>query len=209
MTTRFLESALLKTENLKDKVDLYNRFFYAHRDDSPLLVLDRTEKAMALSHRSAYSRGVFETMIHRAYSYLQISEKNRAEEDIGRIKQLYREDSGWERENMYFYHLLCLYYGGRIRPALCSDYAYRCLVLSRKLSCSAVSASVQAVQGRMNYKLHRYDEAEKCYLSALGFLKSEQNVLLEGIIHCHLGDLFAHMGHGSRPAVLFTGDMIS
>ncbi|MDC7219057.1 MAG: GGDEF domain-containing protein [Spirochaetales bacterium] len=194
MTIQSLDDELERTSDLKAQVDLYNRFFAVNRDNSPLDMASRLERAIILSHRSAYSRGLFETLIHRAYYSLQISEKTSAEEDIGRIKQIYREDSGWDRENMFFYHLLSLYYCGKSYTGLCADYAYRCLTLSRRLNNQAMTASVKLLQGRMSYKMGKLHEAEELYRQSLNVLLPGENDLLIGTVNCRLGELYASSG---------------
>ncbi|MDC7223801.1 MAG: tetratricopeptide repeat protein, partial [Spirochaetales bacterium] len=203
MTTHILNKSLLRTENLKEKVDLYNRFFSARRDDFPLHLLEKMDEALVLSHRSAYTQGVFETLIHRAYVYIQISENSKAEEDIGRVKQLYKEDSGWDRENMFFFHLLCIHYCEKSYPGLCSDYAYRCLSLSRKLNENSMSSSIHAVLGRMQFKMGKITEAEESYSRALDLLIPDGEGLISSMINCYLGELYGSTGRTAKARCCF------
>jgi len=198
LTVGDLDAALARTDDLRERVDLYNRFYAHNRDDSPLDVLDRMEEALSLSHHSAYTRGIFQVLVHRAYCYHLLSEKLRAEDDIRRLKQLHRDDPLWERENMYYFQLLSLYYSDKKYPGLCSDYTLRCLTLARKLSDHRISASAQAALGRMNFRLGQYDEAESCYFDALNIIREDESVFLPAMINCHLGELYASGGSPTK-----------
>ena len=198
MAVHSLIKAIQDTKDLKEKVDLYNDYFVDRRNEEPLDVLTRSEQALKYGHQSAYSRGVFQVLIHRAYSFIQISEIRQAEEEIGRIKQLHVDNPEWDRDNMYFYHLLCLYYCGRTYPGLCYDYAYRSLSLARKLSDNRIGASVQDVLGQINCKLKIYHKARECYQLAMEALPPDEDVLLASMISCHRGELHSLMGETAR-----------
>ena len=198
-----LSKAIQERDDLIGKVDYYNRYFAERRVEFPLEVLDLSEDALRCGHRIAYSQGVFQTLIHRAYSYIQISEMNQAEEEIGKLKQLFSEEAAWDRSNMYFYHLLCLYYCGKTYHGLCYDYAYRCLALARKLSEHRISASVLDVLGQMNGKMKIYDKALSFFDEARESLAAEEDIYLSSIISCHRGAIFALMGNVSRARCSF------
>ena len=208
MTVRDLGITLDKTEDLKERVDLYNRFFALNRDDYPLDVLERMDSALQLCRQSAYTRGIFQAIIHRTYCYHQLSEKKKASEDISRLKQLYKDDSRWDRENMYYYHLLSLYYCDKKYPGLCTDYTLRCLSLARKLSDYRISASAQAFLGRMNFRMGLNGEAEANYFDALSQLWGKDDAILTGIVNCHLGNSTPAREIPRRRAAFITGATI-
>ena len=198
MAVHSLIKAIQDTEDLKKKVDLCNGYFVNRRNEEPLDVLAQSEQALKYGHQSAYTRGVFQILIHRAYSFILISEIRQAEEEIARIKQLHVDDPNWDTENMYFYHLLCLYYCGKTYPGLCYDYAYRSLSLARKLSDNRIGASVQDVLGQINCKLKIYTKARECYQLAAEALPQGEDILLSSMINCHRGELFSLMGETAR-----------
>ena len=165
-----LELSLEFAEDPKDKVDVLLKLSYEFNNIDPNKALNYSQEAYDISEEIDYEKGILNSMINRARTYIRITDYKMAMEFAVKTKELAAELST-VKELALSLHLIGIIYIELDEYDKSAECLFECLKLSEQINDKEVIGRTFSSIGSVYFKQKNYDKALEYYFKSLNIAK--------------------------------------
>ncbi len=165
-----LELSLEFAENPKDKVDVLLKLSYEFNNIDPNKALNCSQEAYSISEEIDYEKGILNSMINMARTYIRIADYKMAMGFAVKAKEL-AEELSTVKEFALSLHLIGRIYFELDNYAKSAEYFFECLKLSEQNNDKEGIGKTFSSIGSVNFKQKNYEKALEYYFKSLNIAK--------------------------------------